>query len=102
MRELIEQRGGHVLGMTLLTETRDARHIGLRIPTLNMLRQKHGKELEHFWQHEFGHGLGCLTNIEGGYLCRVESVAAIKNRMAQAAEFARGRGFSPLDIARQS
>jgi hypothetical protein len=56
--------------------------------------KKHGDELKQFWRFEFGHGAECLTDIEAGYLCRVESVAAIKDRMAEAAESARRRGFS--------
>ncbi len=94
----IEHNGGKVLAMTALTETREARQIAVRNQTLNMLYEKHGSELADFWNREFGHGLDCLTNIEGEYLCRVESVAAIKTRMAQAAELARGRGLSPVSL----
>jgi len=98
LRGFIEQNGGTVIGMTTLTETRDARQIAIRNQTLNMLYEKHGSELADFWNREFGHGLDCLTNIEGEYLCRVESVAVIKTRMAQAAELARGRGLSPVSL----
>jgi hypothetical protein len=56
-----------------------------------------GREIEEFWQGTFGHGIACLTNVEAGYLCRVESVAAIKNRMAKAAELARRGGLSSVD-----
>ena len=98
LRGYIEQRGGHVLGMTTLTETRAARKIAVRAETLTMLQDRHGEELNHFWFEEFGHTVDCLTDIEAGYLCRVESVAAIKNRMAQAAELARGRGFSAVGL----
>jgi hypothetical protein len=63
-----------------------------------MLRSKHGDPLEQFWREEFGHGLDCLTDIEAGYLCRVESFAAIKDRMAEAAELARSRGISAVDL----
>lgn len=94
LRGFVEHRGGRVLGTTTLTETRDARRIAIRAETLDMLRGKHGDELERFWHAEFGHGFDCLTNIEAGYLCRAESVAAVKNRMAQAAELARRSGLS--------
>lgn len=96
LRGFVQAKGGRVLGMTTLTETREARCIAVRSETLNLLQETHGTSLEQFWHGQFGHGLDCLTNIEAGYLCRVESVAAIKNRMAQAAEFARGRGLSPI------
>ena len=95
LRGFVEHRGGRVLGMTTLTETREARRIALRAETLGMLREKHGDELERFWRAELGHGFDCFTNIEAGYLCRAESVATVKNRMAQAAELARRGGLSP-------
>jgi hypothetical protein len=99
LRGFIEAKGGHVIGMTTLTETRAARQIAVRKETLDMLKGKHGAELEQFWSREFGHGVECLTDIEAGYLCRAESVATIKARMAQAAEFARGRGLSPVNLS---
>ena len=99
LRGFIEGKEGHVLAMTALTETRDARNIALHPATLNVLKSKHGRELEQFWLAEFGHGIDCLTNIEAGYLCRVESVAAIKARMAQAAELARRSGLSPVGLS---
>lgn len=98
LRGFIEENGGTVVAMTTLTETGAARHIAVRTDTLNVLQSKHGTELANFWHREFGHGIECLTNIEAGYLCRVESVAAIKTRMAQAAELARGRGLSPVSL----
>jgi orotidine-5'-phosphate decarboxylase len=94
LRGFVEHHGGHVIGMTPLTETREARHIAVRNEVLEVLEEKHGDELKQFWRAEFGHGTECLTNIEAGYLCRVESVAAIKDRMAEAAESAPRRGFS--------
>ncbi|PPQ31858.1 hypothetical protein [Rhodopila globiformis] len=94
LRGFVEHHGGHVPGMTTLTETREARHSAVRQDVPDVLSNKHGYELEQFWRAEFGHGTECLTNIEAGYLCRVESVAAIKDRMAEAAESARRRGFS--------
>jgi hypothetical protein len=99
LRGFIEHRGGHVIGMTTLTETREARQIAIRIATLNVLQERHGRELGQFWRAEFGHGIDCLTNIEAGYLCRVESVATIKTRMAKAAELARSRGLSPVSLS---
>lgn len=96
LRGFIEHWGGRVLAMTTLTETRAARHICVRQETLDVLENRHGRALTEFWRSRFLYGLECLTDIEAGYLCRVESVAAIQDRMAQAAEQARGRGLSPL------
>ncbi len=95
----VRERGAYVVGMTALTETRDARQIALRHETLDMLWGQHGSDLDSFWRQLFGHGIECLTDIEAGYLCRAESVAAIEDRMAEAAESARGRGLSPVGLA---
>jgi hypothetical protein len=88
--------------MTTLTETRAAGQIAVHKETLDVLQQKHGREFDRFWLGEFGHGIDCLTNIEAGYLCRAESIATIKARMAQAAERARGRGLSPVSFTARS
>ena len=98
LRGTIELGGGQVIGMSTLTETRDAHKIAVRQQTLLVLQEKHGQELEQFWSAVFGHGLACLTDIEAGYLSRVESVAAIQTRMAQAAAAARGRGVPAIGL----
>ena len=98
LRGYIEVNGGHVIGMTTLTETGGGRQIAVRPETLSVLQQSHGQEIERFWTSLFGHGTACLTNIEAGYLSRVESVATIQDRMAQAAEAARGRCLPAVQL----
>ena len=98
LRGFIEHHDGTVIAMTTLTETRAARRIAVRNETLDLLYSKHGREFADFWHREFGYGIECFTNIEAEYLFRVESVASIKARMAQAAELARGRGLSPVSL----
>lgn len=95
LKGFLETNGGRVVGMTTLTESRDARQIALRPDTLDVLRAKHGEELEDLWRRQFGHGLAYLTNVEGGILCRERSVDAIRNRLAQAVLEARERGLAP-------
>ena len=99
LRGYIEANGGHVLGVTTLTETSGARKIAIRPKTQSVLQLRHGEKLDHFWKAVFGHGTECLTDIEAGYLSRVESLDAIRNRMAQAAERARSSGLSPITIS---
>jgi len=99
LRGYIEANEGQVIGMTTLTETSGAAQIAIRPETQNMLESKHGKELDDFWKTVLGHGIDCLTNIEAGYLCRVESIVAIKTRMARAATEARGRGVQPVRLS---
>ena len=94
----IEINGGHVLGMIALTETGGGREIAGRQETLYMLQAKHGRELTQFWRTVFGHGIDCLTSVEAGNLHRVESLDAIRTRMAQATERARRRGIATIEI----
>jgi hypothetical protein len=95
LRGHVELGGGHVIGMTTLTESRDGRMISLRPGTLRMLWDKHGEALNQLWQDQFGYGLDCLTEVEAQNLCRQPSVDAIENFLAQAAVEARGRGLEP-------
>ena len=95
LRGHIETRGGLVIAITTLTESRDARRISLRPDTRNMLWTKHGEELDQLWQAQFGYGIDCLTEVEALNLCRQESVAGIENFLAKAAVEARGRGLEP-------
>ena len=89
----IETHGGRIVAMTTLTESRDSRQIALRRQTLDMLWERHGDTLDTLWRKQLGHGLECLTNVEGGILCRELSVDAIRDRMAQGSVEARGRGL---------
>ena len=82
-----------------LTETGGGRKIAVLPETLFMLQEKHGDELNQFWQDVFGYGTACLTNIEAGYLSRVESVAAINARMATAAAAARRQGLPAIRLS---
>jgi hypothetical protein len=91
----IESAGGHVVAMTTLTESREARRIALQSDVLDMLRTHHGEGLENLWKEQFGHGLDCLTNVEGGILCREQTLESIRNRLAQAAIEVRRRGLDP-------
>jgi hypothetical protein len=95
LKGYVEGKGGVVIGITTLTESRDARQIALRADTLNMLWERHGKDLDDLWRRQFGYGLDCLTEVEAQILCRQPSVAAIEAFLAQAAVEARGRGLDP-------
>ncbi len=98
MRGYIEEKGGKVVAMTTLTESRDARKIALHVETLNMLRLKHGKDLEKYWQEIFGYGLDCLTEIEAGYIARQSSFDAITRCLVEATEEASSGGLSTIAI----
>lgn len=93
LRGYVEARGGRVIAMTTLTESREARSISLQKSTQAMLWDKHGQALDLFWRQQFGHGIDCLTEIEAQNLCRQPSLARIEDFLAQAAIEARGRGL---------
>ena len=52
--------------------------------TLKQLREKHGNELENWWNDRFGFGYDCLTNSEGRYLLRTPAFDRIRDRIAAA------------------
>ena len=93
LRGYVEARGGTVITMTTLTESRDARAISLRPDTRDVLRERHGEELDDLWKSQFGYGIDCLTEVEALNLCRQQSVTGIEDFLAQAAIEARGRGL---------
>jgi hypothetical protein len=95
LKGFVETHGGRVAAMTTLTESREARHIALQTDTLNMLGERHGEELENLWREQFGHGLDCLTDVEARILCREPTIDAIRDRLAQGAVEASGRGLIP-------
>ena len=51
---------------------------------LALLRAKHGKELEIWWNERFGHSFDCLTQSEARYLERNQDADTIRNRIAEA------------------
>lgn len=95
LRGYVEARGGSVIAITTLTESRDAKRISLRPETRDMLWQRHGEELDQLWQAQFGHGIDGLTEVEALQLCRQQSIAGIEGFLAKAAVEARSRGLAP-------
>ena len=65
------------------------------VATRNMLWANHGQALDHLWETQFGYGIDCRTDIEAQILCRLPSLAAIEDFLAQAAIEARSRGLEP-------
>lgn len=98
MRGYIEYHGGKVIGISTLTETRDAKRIRLEQSTLNMLRSKHGQDIDIFWRKNYGYGTDCLTNVEAGFLYREHSFDIIRKKLAQAASEVRASGLFPIKI----
>lgn len=71
-------RRGHVDGRA------DSATLALRANTLAALREKHGEQIEIWWQETFGYRFDCLTESEARYLVRVEDADAIRERLIAA------------------
>ena len=75
---------GDVVGAICLTGRDDSRKLALRPQTLEALRQKHGKEIEEWWQQTWGYDFAALTESEAKYLLRVEDADTIREKLAEA------------------
>lgn len=76
--------GGRVLGAITLTGRADSVTLALQPGTLGTLREKHGEQIENWWQGVFGYRFDCLTESEARYLVRVENADAIRARLLEA------------------
>jgi len=84
LRGHLESQGGRVLAAVVLTGKQHSAKLRLTADRLNELRNKHGAELEHWWQERFGHAFDALTESEARYLVRTPDLASIRNRIAAA------------------
>ena len=82
MKGFIEIAGGNVIGATVLTGKPYSAILTPSAKQLAELRDKHGKEFEHWWQDKFGHDFDCLTQSEARYLARTQDVNTIRDRLA--------------------
>lgn len=95
LRGHIESQGGRVLAAVVLTGKPHSAKLRLMAERLKELRNKHGEELEHWWQKRFGHAFDALTESEARYLVRTPDIATVRNRIAaaeQAGNCAQGGG----------
>ena len=84
LKGIIEAAGGHVIAATALTGKPHSAALAPTAEQLALLRAKHGKELEIWWNERFGHGFDCLTQSEARYLERTQDAHIIRNRIAEA------------------
>ena len=84
LRGYIENRGGHVIGATVMS----ARATGLDIvPTqkqLDTIQRKHGDTPNDYWTNTFGYGIDCLTRGEAGAIRTSPTFDDIRNRIDDA------------------
>lgn len=84
LRGYLIHGGGRVLGSTTLTGRADSATLALQPGTLAALREKHGEQIENWWQGVFGYRFDCLTESEARYLVRVEDADTIRARLVKA------------------
>lgn len=84
LKGIIEAVGGHVIAATALTGKPHSAALAPTAEQIALLRAKHGKELEIWWNERFGHGFDCLTQSEARYLERTQDADTVRNRIAEA------------------
>ena len=84
LKGIIEATGGSVIAATALTGKPHSAALAPTAEQIALLRAKHGKELEIWWNERFGHGFDCLTQSEARYLERTQDAHIIRNRIAAA------------------
>jgi hypothetical protein len=80
----IEALAGRVIGVTTLTGRSYSAKLAPEPLLIQAVRNKHGENLEIWWQEEFGYGFDCLTESEARYLERSPDADTVRNRMAAA------------------
>ncbi len=80
----IRSQGGQVLGATVLTGKPYSAKLAPDEAQIQALREKHGRDLEEWWQQSFGFGFECLTRSEARYLDKTADAHTIRDRLAAA------------------
>jgi len=84
LRGYIDGQGGRVILATALTGPPGAANLGITAYLLRKLREKHGNELDSWWQEQFGFGLDTLTQGEAGHLAKAPDFDTLRERLTQA------------------
>lgn len=73
--------GGSVLAAVTLTGKAYSAILTLEQSQPIQLREKHGGDLEDWWQKKFGFSFDCLTQSEARYLARATNADTIRGRI---------------------
>ncbi len=84
LKGFVEARGGRVIGITTLTGRSYSAKLAPEPLLIRAVRDKHGNDLETWWQQEFGYGFDCLTQSEARYLERSPDADTIRKRVVEA------------------
>lgn len=84
LRGYVENRGGKVIGASVMTARRGGVDLAVKPTMLEAIARKHGPTMDTFWRETFGYGIDYLTQSEAGHLRAAASVDAIRVRIAAA------------------
>ena len=84
LRGYIENRGGRVVGASVMDAQEGAIDIAVKPKMLAAIENKHGPSMNQFWQENFSYGIDKLTQSEAGHLRRATSVDEIRDRLTKA------------------
>ena len=84
LRGYVENRGGRVVGASVMDAQEGAVDIAVKPKMLAAIENKHGPSMNQFWQENFSYGIDKLTQSEAGHLRRATSVDEIRDRLAKA------------------
>ena len=84
LRSFLISKGADVIGASVLTGKPFSANLRLTAETLELLRTKHGNELEIWWRTTFDFGYECLTESEARYLVHTPTIDRIRDRIAAA------------------
>ncbi len=88
LKGFLEANGGSVIGVTTLTGRPYSAKLAPEPSLIQAVRDKHGNDLETWWQQEFGYGFDCLTQSEARYLERSPDADTIRKRVVEARQSA--------------
>jgi len=84
LRSFLIHGGAKAIGAITLTGKDYSAKLALNSATLDLLRHKHGPEIEIWWRQIFDYGFECLTESEARYLLRAEDAHTIRARILAA------------------
>lgn len=93
LRGYVENRGGKVMGASVMVARHGAENMVVRPKTLIAIKEKHGEAINDFWKEEFGYGIEKLTQAEAGLVRKSASIDDIRIRILHA----RHEGIRPMD-----
>jgi len=86
LKGFVEASGGCVIGVTTLTGRPYSAKLAPEPSLIQAVRDKHGNDLENWWQQEFGYGFDRLTQSEARYLERSPDADTIRKRVVEAGQ----------------